>query len=106
MINFKWFDFQDKEFLILFIIVVALLTLLFGIILSFSLIKNSLHHYENKINQEKVTTQIFIIDPKNNSVLRFNRSDLRNKEKIDIGTFYSYFHEKDSERVKKWILPC
>ena len=104
MINFQWFDFHDKEFLTLFIILVVILSLVIGVILSFSLIKHSLHHYENKISQEKVTTQIFVIDPKRNYVLRFNRSDLRHKERINIGTFYSYFHEKDSERVKKWII--
>lgn len=104
MICFQWFNFQDKEFLTLFIIIIVIVLILIGVILSFSLIKKSLYRYENKIKQEKITTQIFVVDPKNNSVLRFNRSDLRNKEYIDIVTFYSYFHEKDSERVKKWIL--
>lgn len=104
MYYFKWFDFHDKEFLIMFILVVAVLLILIGVILSYSLIKNLLRNYEKKIKQENITTRIFVIDPKNNSVIYFNRSDLRNKRKTDMATFYSFFHEKDSDKVRKWIL--
>ncbi len=104
MIAFRWFDFHDKDFLITFIIVMVFLVFLVAVIISFTVVKNSLHHYEKKISQERVTTRIYVINPKKNSVVYFNRSDLRNKKEIDIATFYSFFHEKDSERVKKWIV--
>ena len=104
MVYFKWFDFQDREFLTMFIIVVVLVTIVIGVIISFSLIKSSLHRYETKIDQEKVTTRIFVINPKQNSVVFFNRADLKHKYEIDTASFYALFHEKDSERVKKWII--
>ena len=60
--------------------------------------------YDNRIQAESTTLRIYIIDPKNNSVVYFNRSDLRNKRRIDINTFYSHFHINDIDKVKSWIF--
>ena len=46
--------------------------------------------YDNRIQAESTTLRIYIIDPKNNSVVYFNRSDLRNKKKIDMKKLEKY----------------
>ena len=60
--------------------------------------------YDNRIQAESTTLRIYIIDPKNNSVIYFNRSDLRNKKKIDIDSFYSHFHVNDIDKIKSWVF--
>ncbi len=104
MCYFKWFDFTDKEFLTMFIIVIVSFLIISGIILSFALTNSAIGKYERKIKQESITTRIFIIDVKKNTVVFFNRSDLKNKRKMDLSNFYAQFHENDSERVKQWIM--
>ena len=104
MLNFKWFDFRDIEFLTMFVIVIVSLLIIIGVIISFSLVNSAIGKYEKKIKQESITTRIFIIDVKKNTVIFFNRSDLKHKRKMDLSSFYAQFHENDSERVKQWIM--
>ena len=103
MVYFRWFDFADKEFIIMFSIVMAAVFFIFLLILSFAIVNSSLHKYEKKIKQESITTRIFIINVKQNRVVYFNRANLKVKREMDLGQFYAHFHENDSERVKQWI---
>ena len=59
--------------------------------------------YDNRIKAESTTLRIYIIDVKNNSVIYFNRSDLKNKKKTDMDNFYSHFHVNDVDKIKTWI---
>ena len=49
--------------------------------------------YLERMKAESTTLRIFIIDVKKNSVIYFNRSDLRNKKQTDLNSFYSHFHK-------------
>ena len=104
MICFEWFNFRDTQFLFLFSIAVICFLLINGVVITLILVNTSLRHYEKKIEQESITTRIFVIDVKKNTVTYFNRSDLKHKRKFDLASFYAQFHENDSERVKQWIF--
>lgn len=99
----KMFDFSDKEFVTIFIIVVTAFVIINVVILSFLLVNRSLSNYESKIKKESITTRIFAIDAKNNQVTFFNRSDMKNKRHMKLSEFYEQFHENDSEKIKNWI---
>ena len=100
----KWFDFSDKAFLLFFIIALLILGFLTFIILSFIFSSSKDRRYIEKIQTESTTVRVYIIDAKNNSVIYFNRSDLRNKKKIDMNTFYTHFHINDIDKIKSWII--
>ena len=99
----RLFDFTDFQFLTLFIIVVATFVLINVVIISLLLVNRSLNSYKSKIKKESVTTRIFVVDVKNNQVVFFNRSDMKNKRKITLANFYEQFHQNDTEKVKNWI---
>ena len=100
----KWFDFSDINFLTFFIIMVVLLVFLAFLIASFFIFSDSHKRYLTRISAESTTLRIYIFDVKNDSVIYFNRSDLRNKHTIDTQTFYSHFHPDDVEKIKSWIF--
>ena len=99
----KWFDFSDIAFLIFFIIAVLLIGFLTFLIISTVLFGVKNKKYVERMQAESTTLRIYIIDVKNNSVIYFNRSDLRNKKAIDMNTFYSHFHINDIDKIKAWI---
>ena len=99
----KWFDFSDIAFLIFFIIAVLLIGFLTFLIISTVLFGVKNKKYVERMQAESTTLRIYIIDVKNNSVIYFNRSDLRNKKAIDMNTFYSHFHANDIDKIKSWI---
>ncbi len=74
------------------------------LLITFFVFANRDKGYDNRIQAESTTLRIYIIDPKNNSVIYFNRSDLRNKKKIDIDSFYSHFHVNDIDKIKSWVF--
>ena len=100
----KWWDFQDTNFLIFFIILFLVLSLLIFVVITFSVISHSFRAYEKKMEQESISTRIFAIDVKNNKVIFFNRSDMKNKREMDLTSFYFHFHQNDTEKVQQWIL--
>ena len=59
--------------------------------------------YEKQIKQESISTRIFSIDVKNNHVVYFNRSDMKNKREMELSSFYFHFHQNDTEKVQQWI---
>ena len=100
----KWFDFTDIAFVTFFIIVLLILGFLTFMIVSLSISSTKDHKYLERMQAESTTLRIYIIDVKNNSVIYFNRSDLRNKKAIDMNTFYSHFHINDIDKIKAWVF--
>ena len=100
----QWWNFNDKSFVTLFIILVLLIVLASLIIASFIAVHYSFKGYEKKLEQESISTRVFSIDMKNNSVIYFNRSDMKNKKEMDIASFYFHFHQNDTDKVKQWLL--
>ena len=100
----EWFNFNNLQFKSFFIIVVVLLVFVVILLVTFLVSTKRDKGYDNRIQAESTTLRIYIMDPKNNSVIYFNRSDLRNKKKIDINSFYSHFHANDIDKVKSWIF--
>ncbi len=101
---FKWFDFTNSTFLTLFIIITSVLVFILFFVISFSLVFSTDKKYKQKILDENNSVRVFIINVKENKVVYFSRSDLKNKTTIDMITFYSSFHPNDVEKVKSWIF--
>ena len=99
----KWWDFKDSNFLIFFIIIVLVVSLMIFVVITFSVVNHSFRAYEKKMEQESISTRIFAIDVKNNHVVFFNRSDMKNKREMDLTSFYFHFHQNDTEKVQQWI---
>ncbi len=100
----EWFNFTNTPFVIFFILVIVVLLFLTFLIVSLIISYRQDYKYLEKLKNESTTLRIFILDMKNNSVVYFNRSDLRNKKQIDLNTFYSHFHTNDIDKVKSWIF--
>ena len=100
----KWFDFTDIAFVTFFIIALLLIGFITFLVVSFALSFGRDKKYVERMQAESTTLRIYIIDVKNNSVIYFNRSDLRNKKEIDMNTFYSHFHINDIDKIKAWIF--
>ena len=100
----KWFDFTNTPFVIFTVLVLLVLSFLTFLFISLALSSNRDRKYLERLQTESTTLRIFIVDMKNNSVVYFNRSDLRNKKQIDLNTFYSHFHNNDIDKIKSWIF--
>ena len=99
----KWWDFQDTNFVIFVAILAMVVSLLIFVIITFSVVNHSFRVYEDKMKQESISTRVFAVDVKNNKVIFFNRSDMKNKREMDLSSFYFHFHENDTEKVQQWI---
>ena len=99
----EWFNFSNTAFKAFFIITMLLLSFIIFMTVSYFVSSNKDKGYDTRIKAEATTLRIYIIDPKKNSVVYFNRSDLKNKRTIDINTFYSHFHDNDVDKIKSWI---
>ena len=100
----KWFDFTNVPFLIFSICLTLLLGFLTFIIFSVAFSFSKDHKYVERMKAEATTLRIYIIDFKNNQVIYFNRSNLKEKKAIDMSTFYSHFHINDVDKIKAWIV--
>ena len=100
----QWWNFNDSSFATFFVIILLLLLLASGVITTYILVNRSFRVYDKKLEQESISTRVFTIDMKNNSVVYFNRSDMKNKKEMDIASFYFHFHQNDTDKVKQWIL--
>ena len=99
-----WFNFQDRNFLTFFIIIITIVVALIFFILTFSLNSKLLFKYKTKIKDQCYTIRIFVINVKKNTVTYFNRSDIKNKKTIPLADFYARFHPNDVEKIKSWIF--
>ena len=99
----KWFDFTNVPFIIFTVLVSLVLVFLLFLVISLVISSNRDFKYIERMKAESTTLRIFVIDVKKNSVIYFNRSDLRNKKQIDLNSFYSHFHSNDVDKIKAWI---
>lgn len=99
----QWWNFKDTNFIIFFTILLLVFILLLFVIITYVVINRSFNTYEEKIKQESISTRIFAIDVKNNNVVFFNRSDMKNKRTMELSDFYFHFHQNDTEKVQQWI---
>lgn len=98
-----WWDFTNREFLVLFVIGLAL----FGIFV-FLFISFFIHNYLDKkqdlaIEKASSAIRIFIINFKEDKVIYFDKNDVKKKVTTNLVGFYSNFHENDVDKVKQWI---
>ncbi len=100
----KWFDFTDKTFVIFTIIIILVVVFLIFIAISFGVSSHRDNKYIERMKTEATTVRVYTIDAKNNSVIYFNRSDLKNKKQIDMNSFYTHFHINDIDKIKAWIF--
>ena len=100
----KWFDFTNTPFVIFTVLLLLVLGFLTFLIITLVLSYGKDYKYIERLKTESTTLRIFIVDMKNNSVIWFNRSDLKNKHRIDLSTFYSHFHANDVDKIKNWIF--
>ena len=99
----KWFDFSNIPFVIFVVLVSLVVTFLIFLIVSLSVSSRRDYKYVERMTTESTTLRVFVIDVRKNSVVYFNRSDLRNKKQIDLNTFYSHFHTNDVDKIKNWV---
>ena len=100
----KWFDFTDKTFVIFAVIIILVVVFLVFIAISFGVSSHRDNKYIERMKTEATTVRVYTIDAKNNSVIYFNRSDLKNKKQIDMNSFYTHFHINDIDKIKAWIF--
>ncbi len=100
----KWFDFSNIPFVIFVILIAIALVFLVFLIVSLSISSRHDKKYIERMMTESTTLRVFVIDVKKNSVVYFNRSDLRNKKQIDLNSFYTHFHTNDVDKIKNWIF--
>ena len=100
----KWFDFTDKTFVIFSVIIILVVVFLVFIAISFGVSSHRDNKYIERMKTEATTVRVYTIDAKNNSVIYFNRSDLKNKKQIDMNSFYTHFHINDIDKIKAWIF--
>lgn len=97
--NFKDFGFLTF-FIVMIVIALSLILLLLVLIASIVGKKN----FVEQISYESTSAYIYIINAKQNTMVYFNKSDMRKKITADLLSFYSKFHSNDSEKVKNWIF--
>ena len=100
----KWFDFSNTPFKSFFIVTLMVLSFAIFLGVSYFLSLRKDKNYDKLIKAESTTLRIYIIDVKNNKVVYFNRSDLKNKKTTDLNSFYSHFHDNDVDKIKTWIF--
>ena len=99
----EWGNVSDTNFIIFIIIMSLLLSVILFVVITYLIINHSFKIYEDKIKQESISTRVFAIDVRNNRVVYFNRSDMKNKREMDLASFYFHFHQNDTQKVKDWI---
>lgn len=60
-------------------------------------------NYQYKINESTKSMRVYVVDMKNDNVLYFDHSDLRNKKVYSMAEFYEKFSPNDIERVSNWL---
>ncbi len=97
-------NFQNKEFLTMFVVLCIALAVLLFLFISQLIFNFGDNNFSRKIKSQAFTTRVYIIDVKRNRVVYFNKSDLRFKHTIDMDGFYERFSPKDIDKVKQWIF--
>lgn len=97
-------EFGSKEFIIFTIVVSIVVLLLVFFIVTFIIQRFKDNKIRKEIEKESSTIRIYVVDVKNNHVVYFNKSDLKNKYHINLNDFYSKFHPSDINKLKDWIF--
>ena len=100
----RLFDFTDKEFTLLFLLIVIISLLVVFFTVTFLLFLYKDNRTQKEIDKESSTVRIYAVDIKNNHVVYFNKSDLKNKYHINLNDFYAKFHPSDINKLKDWIF--
>ncbi len=100
----EMFDFTDPTFLVFFFGMIAIVAAIIIFIITYSVSKGKAGKNKKEIEAERNSLRIYVINVKDNEVLSFKRSDLRNKTVMSLTDFYNEFHPNDIEKVKAWIL--
>ena len=98
------FNFNDLEFVLLFVIFIGILVLGIFFAISFGLVLKKDKSNSKNLKNESNTIRIYIVDIKNNHVIYFNKSDLTHKYHVNLNDFYSKFHPSDVNKLKDWIF--
>lgn len=96
-------DFTNLPFLGLLFGILTIFVFLFATIFIILLTKKE-KGFARQLYQESTTITIFLINPKENIVTYFNKSDLKHRETSDLASFYNRFHPNDIDDVKNWIF--
>ena len=100
----RLFDFTDKEFILLFTLIIIISVLLLFFVITFAFFAYRDRKIQKEIEKESSTIRIYAVDIKNNHVVYFNKSDLNNKYHINLNDFYAKFHPSDINKLKDWIF--
>ena len=100
----KVFDFSDKEFTLIFMLIIIITLLLAFFVVTFLMFIVRDRNTQKEIDKESSTVRIYAVDVKNNHVVYFNKSDLKNKYHVNLNDFYSKFHPSDINKLKDWIF--
>ncbi len=98
-----WWDFTNREFLILFIIMTVLVLMLLFFYIAFMLHNRVDRLHDLAIEKASNTTRIFVIYFKEDRVVYFDKNNVKKKTTTNLVGFYSNFHENDVDKVKQWI---
>lgn len=97
------FDLGNNTQIIIFLVIVALVLILFVIFVSFFVSRHGDKKYRKDIKDQANTVRVYIIDIKNNMVRFFNRSNIREQRTISVTDFYNQFPNFEREKLIEWI---
>ena len=100
----EWWNFSNQPFRIFMIIMLVLLAVAVVLIVTFSISSsNDVKDYK-QYKDGSLTTRVYVIDVKKNTVTYFNKNNIRDKHKIDMNGFYQRFTPSEISKVKTWIF--
>lgn len=97
-------NFKDTTFLLFFFSLIAILILIVFILLIIILSAKRRDDFLKQVSYESSSTYVYVINPKQNTMMYFNKSDMKKKVTADLMSFYSKFHENDRDKVRSWIF--
>lgn len=100
----KWWDFSNNSFVALFCILTIFIVFLMFLIISLIVTKNEDDKFEKQLKKETNTIRTYLINPKDNSIIFFDRRSIRKKRETTLTDFYSKFYPSDADKVKRWIF--
>ena len=98
-----WWDFTNRDFLILFIIMVIVVVMFVFYYIAFMVHNRVDKKHDLAIEKASNTTRIFVIYFKEDRVVYFDKNNVKKKTTTNLVGFYSNFHENDVDKVKRWI---
>ena len=100
----EWWNFKDSNFLVFFISIVVITLLFLFIFLTLLLSSKKKKSFYQQVSYESTSAYIYVINAKENTMMYFNKSDMKKKVTSDLLSFYLKFHPNDRDKVKTWIF--